>query len=378
MKITIRLLPAVLAILLINAWSFQDPKQEEKKPVVRYGVPVVQGPMDSVLLKDYSPESSLKVSESHVPKARFPVIDMHAHVEAETPQQIAQWVRVMDEVGIKQTVVLTGETGKEFDRLAYLYLKSHPDRFLLYCGIDTSNIDAPDFPSRVVRELERCHQKGARGVGEVSDKGWGIGGSETAPLPRNRRLHPDDPRLDLFWQKCAELRMAVNLHIADHPSCWRPLGHHQERTPDFQVFNLYGKDVPSFEELMAARDRLLAKHPRTIFIACHFSNQGHDFDSLVKALDRFPNLYLDISARDYEIGRQPRAAARFLTRYRDRVVFGTDMGRERHMYQAWWRLLETPDEFIPGRIWWRYYGLELPTPVLEQLYQTNASRLLKK
>jgi predicted TIM-barrel fold metal-dependent hydrolase len=378
MKITISLFPAAVAALLLHAWSFQDPKQEEKKPTVRYGVPVVQGPMDSVLLKDYSPESSLTIPETRVPKARFPVIDMHAHVEAETPQQIAQWVRDMDEVGVKQTVVLTGATGEEFDRLAGLFLKSHPNRFILFCGIETSQADAPDFPGRVARELERCHQKGARGVGEVSDKGWGIGGGERAAVPRNRRLHPDDARLDLFWQRCAELRMPVNLHIADHPSCWRPLGNNQERTPDFQVFNLHGKDVPSFEELMAVRDRLLAKHPKTTFIACHLSNQGHDLETLSKALQRFPNLYLDISARDYEIGRQPRAAARFLARYQDRIVFGTDMGREKHMYQAWWRLLEAPDEFIPGRIWWRYYGLELPSPVLEHLYLTTPARLLKK
>jgi predicted TIM-barrel fold metal-dependent hydrolase len=356
------------------AWS-QDTR---KKPVEKYGVPVVQGPMDAILLKDYAPDTSLRVPQTVVPKAQFPVIDVHAHVNAETPLQIAEWIRVMDEVGIKQTIILTGATGAEFDRLAGLYLRSHPERFQLYCGLDISGIDAADYPSRAVRELERCHAAGARGVGEMSDKGWGFGGSSEAPLPRDRRLHPDDPRLDLFWEKCADLRMPVNLHIADHPSCWQPLGPSQERTPDFQVFNLYGKDVPSFDELMAARDRMLTRHPKTTVIACHLSNQGHDLDTLSKVLDRFPNLYLDISARDYEVGRQPRNAAKFLMRYKDRVLFGTDMGRDKHMYQGWWRLLETADEFIPGRIWWRYYGLQLPAPVLQSIYRENALRLMRK
>jgi len=170
--------------------------------------------------------------------------------------------------------------------------------------------------------------------------------------------------------------MPANLHIADHPSCWKPLDVFQERTPDYQHFNLYGKDVPSWEELIAMRDRTVAKHPRTRFIACHLGNQGHDLVSLAATLDKYPNLYVDISARDYEIGRAPRTAARFLGLYRHRVLFGTDMGREKSMFQAWWRRLESGDEFMPGRVWWRYYGLELPAPVLESLYRGNARQIL--
>src|SRR5260370_39656526 len=112
------------------------------------------------------------------------------------------------------------------------------------------------------------------------------------------------------------------------------------------------------------RDRTVANHPNTTFIACHLGNQGNDVVSLAKVLDRYPNLYVDISARDYEIGRAPRTAGKFLGRYRSRVLFGTDMGRARGMYGAWWRLLESSDEFMPGRMWWRYYGRQLPAPVL--------------
>jgi predicted TIM-barrel fold metal-dependent hydrolase len=134
--------------------------------------------------------------------------------------------------------------------------------------------------------------------------------------------------------------------------------------------------VPSHAELIATRDRALARHPQTTFISCHLGNQGHDLGSLAAALDRYPNLNLDISARDYEVGRTPRAAARFLAKYANRVLFGTDMGRLDSMYRAWWRLFETADEYMPGRVWWRYYGLELPANVLEALYRGNARRLL--
>jgi predicted TIM-barrel fold metal-dependent hydrolase len=121
---------------------------------------------------------------------------------------------------------------------------------------------------------------------------------------------------------------------------------------------------------------MLEKHPDTTYILCHFSNQGNDLNTLSKMLDRFPNAYLDISARDYEIGRQPLSAAVFLERYKDRVVFGTDMGRERHMYEGWWRVLETRDEFIPGRLWWRLYGLGLSEDVLQALYRDTSLEIL--
>lgn len=340
------------------------------------GVRAAPGPMDAVALKDYAPKPSVVVPETSVPKARYPAVDIHTHVTARTPEEVKEWVRTMDEVGIETSVVLTGATGAEFDKLVDLYLKPYPTRFQLYCGLERRDMDKPDYPERAVLELVRCYQQGARGVGEITDKGSGL--TRDTNLARDKRLHPDDPRLDRFWQKCAELKIPISLHVADHPSCWTPLDVHQERTPDYQHFNQYGKDVSSHEELIAMRNRTLAKHPKTIFVACHLGNQGHDLAALGKELDRYPNLYLDISARDYEVGRTPRAAVKFLTKYKDRVLFGTDMGRQKEMFQAWWRLFESGDEFMPGRVWWRYYGLELPAPVLESLYRGNARRILNR
>ena len=348
---------------------------QTQAPTTKFGVPVVAGPMDSVLLKDYQPETSLVVPQTRVPKAAFSVIDVHTHDSMngiKPARDVADWVKTMDAVGIETSVVFIEGMGEEFDKQARLF-QEYPGRFQVWCGLETRDFDKPDYPQRAVAELERCYRRGARGMGELSDKGWGLQ-SEKRPL--DKRLHLDDPRLDAVWKKCAELQIPVNFHVADHPSCWRPLGPHQERTPDFQTFNLYGKEVPSYEELLARRDKLLAHNPATTFIFCHLSNQGNDLASLAKVLDRFPNFYVDLSARDYEIGREPRTAAKFLAKYKDRVLFGTDMGRDQSMYEGWWRLLETADENIPGRLWWREYGLELPSSVTEPLYRGNARRLL--
>jgi predicted TIM-barrel fold metal-dependent hydrolase len=273
-------------------------------------------------------------------------------------------------------VVFTNAIGAEFDRQAELFLGAYPKRFQVWASLDVSNFDEPDYGQRAAAEIERCFKKGARGIGEITDKGWGLEASEKGAPPRDKRLRIDSPRLDPVWKKCAELKLPVNIHIADHPSCWRPLGPKQERTPDFQHFNMTEKDVPSHAELLATRDRLLERQTQTTFIFCHFANQGHDLAALAKLLDRHPNFYVDLSARDYEIGRQPRTAKAFLDKYRTRVLYGTDMGREKKMYQSWWRLLETADEYLPGRIWWPYYGLELGDATLKAIYRENSLRVL--
>jgi predicted TIM-barrel fold metal-dependent hydrolase len=325
------------------------------------------GPMDDILLKDYAPVSSVVAKVTRIEEAKYPAIDAHTHILAKTPKEVAEWVKTMDEVGIETSVILTGATGDKFDKLVALYLTAYPGRFLLFCGMYDANVEQKDYPQRAIAELERCYKKGARGVGEWIDKGSGYSSG---------KLHPDDERLDPFWEKCAELKIPVSFHIADHPSAWQPIDVYQERTPDFQHFNRYGKDGLSYEELLQVRNHTIQKHPRTIFIACHLANEGNDLERLSNLLDRYPNLYLDIAARDYELGRTPRAALKFLTNYSNRVLFGTDMSREKNMYQAWWRLLESEDEFIVGRVWWRYYGLGLPDSVLEALYRTNAKKIL--
>ncbi len=258
--------------------------------------------MSAVTVAEWEPQSSLVVARTATPKARYPVIDVHAHVYARTPEEVAEWVGVMDQVGVEKTVILTGAVGDRFDAAVKLYLEPYPERFLLYAGVLREGINEPDYPQRAVAELERCYRMGARGLGELSDKGLGF--TSDPSLSPDKRLHPDDPRLDLFWKKAAELKLPANIHFADHPSAWEPPDRTQERTPGFQRFNQHGRNSPSHGEILKIRDRFLARHPNNVVIACHLSNQGHDLASLTKAMEAFPNLYLDISARQYEFGRQ--------------------------------------------------------------------------
>lgn len=343
------------------------------------GVKPGPGPMDDVLLKNYAPRSTVVSQRTKVPRARFPVIDVHSHhyareSDGNVKDQISKWVEIQKEVGVEKTIILTMTSGNEFDKMVKLYLEPFPEQFLLYCGLEQSNIESSDYPDRAVSELERCYEMGARGIGELSDKGFGYTRDEK--LKPEERLHPEDDRLDPFWIKAAELGLPVVTHISDHPSAWTPPDVFQERTPIFQQYNKYGGSGETYEEILKHLPAVVGKHPETTFIACHIANLGNDLQRVSGLLDRFPNLYLDISARDYELGRTPRASKKFIEKYENRLLFGTDMGMDKSMYQAWWRLLESDDEYMTGRVWWPYYGLDLSDKSLEALYHGNAKRIL--
>jgi hypothetical protein len=93
------------------------------------GVSAGPGPMDTVLVKDYAPRSSVVTKETFIAKAKFPVIDCHIHVVAETADEVAEWVNTMDEVGIEKSIILTESTGAAFNRHVELFLKKYPERF---------------------------------------------------------------------------------------------------------------------------------------------------------------------------------------------------------------------------------------------------------
>ncbi|MEJ2051767.1 MAG: amidohydrolase family protein, partial [Calditrichota bacterium] len=177
-----------------------------------------QSTPENLLLKNYRPKSIYKVPVTQIEKAKFPVIDMHSHPYAESLEEVDQWVRNMDAVGIEKTILLSHATGAEFDSLYQVYSK-YPDRFELWCGFDYTGYDQPGYGPAAVAELERCYKMGARGVGELGDKGKGLFYSK----PPAWGMHLDDPRMDPLLEKCAELGLPINIHVADPIWMYQPM-----------------------------------------------------------------------------------------------------------------------------------------------------------
>jgi predicted TIM-barrel fold metal-dependent hydrolase len=330
---------------------------------------------EQILLKDYRPVAIHKVPASVVAKARHPAIDMHSHPYAKTPEEVERWVGAMDAVGVEKTVLLTHAHGAEFDRLVELYAR-HPTRFELWCGFDYTGYDQPGYGAAAVAELERCVRRGAKGVGEEGDKGLGMGFGEA------KGLHLDDPRLAPLLERAGELGLPVNVHVADPIWMYQKMDETNDGMMNAVNWRLDDKQgLVGHSGMVEMLERTARAHPRTTFVACHFANLDYDLARLGEILDRVPNLYADVAARYAETAVIPRFAARFITRYQDRLVYGTDMGASEDMYRLTFRILETLDEhfYAPSfEYHWSYSGFGLEEPVLAKLYRVNALELTRR
>ena len=328
-------------------------------------------------LKDYEPVSVFKLEEHHPAAAKFPTIDMHSHAYRKDEAGLREWVKILDENNIEKVIVHTYAYGEEFDRLYDLYT-GLSDKFELWCGFDMTKWDQPEFPECAVKELERCHAKGAVGVGELSDKGMG---ERISRKVREPGLHFNDSKFDALFEKCAELGMPVNIHNGDPIWMYKPLDEHNDGYMNAETWqiDLSTPGILDLDGVVKAFEECVERHPNTTFIACHLINLNHDYARLGEILDRHPNLWIDIAARHQETCVTPRATKRFYEKYQDRILFGTDNDPDPEMYHAQWRILETEDEhfYLEDQSYhWPMQGIGLDDGVLRKIYHDNAERLL--
>jgi predicted TIM-barrel fold metal-dependent hydrolase len=340
-------------------------------------------------LSRFDPVPTLKVDNRSVARARFPAIDVHFHLESLPPAVDADMlVKYMDETGIAQVVNLGGVESMFLD-FKQRYYDKYPDRFIQFVKPDPNALMKPDGVAREIDWLKRAAALGARGVKE--NKSFGLGQRDE----QGRRITVDDARLDPYWELSGKLGWPVLIHTGEPKSFWLPVDVHNERYQELlkhPEWSLEGKEVASFEDLMAQRERLIAKFPGTNFIGAHFGMNPDDLGYAASMLDRFPNYYVDMSSVVSELGRHPYSTREFFIKYQDRILFGTDGGYALYpgsrtdapaMYRSYFEFLETDNEYIEypkasitkqGN--WRVFGIDLPEEVLEKVYVTNAQRLI--
>jgi predicted TIM-barrel fold metal-dependent hydrolase len=328
---------------------------------------------------EYRPRSTLVVPAHPVPRARFPVIDFHGHPPTlSSTENIERVGAAMDSLNIG---VMVNVSGSSRDRLRSqveaVRASRYRDRFVMMASLDLRNV-GPGSGAAIAAQLEADVRAGAVGIGEIG-KGFGLSFRKTD----GSRLALDDPELDPVWETAARLRIPVLIHVGDPAEFFQPIDYENERWLELALFsNRRYSDrsrFPAFEALMAERDRLLARHPRTIWVLAHMGWHANDLGRLGRLLDSMPNLYTEVGAVLYDIGRQPRAAREFFTRYQDRILFGKDAFQPDE-YPYYWRVFETGDEYFDYyrdyHAFWKLYGLELPDAVLRKVYHENALRLI--
>ncbi len=333
----------------------------------------------SIRLEDYKPKSIYKLSVTRVDKASYPAIDMHSHDYPKTDQQVDEWVKTMDACNIEKTIILSYSTGNRFDSIVKKYAR-YRDRFTIWCGIDYTGYQESGWVDRAIKELERCHAVGATGVGELGDKG--LGELYSHPTP-GYGIHIDDPRLQPLIRRCGEVNMPISIHVAEDAWMYEPADGSNDgllNAGKWKV-DLTPKGILNHDQLVQTLEDAVKNNPGTTFIACHLANCCSDLSRLAGMLDRYPNLYAEMAARFGEIAPIPRLVRAFMEKYKNRLLYGTDMGMARHMYQTTFRILESADEHFYERdlfnYHWPLHGLGLSPKTLKKIYSGNAKKILK-
>ena len=330
---------------------------------------------------DYRPRSTLVTPAHVVRRAKYPAVDFHGHPEGllESSEGLATLGAALDSLNVRLMVAADNLSGDRLQR-AVAAIRASPrmkDRVRVLAGIDFRNV-GPGWAERAVAQLQADLAAGAVGVGEIS-KSFGL----TIKKADGSRLKLDDPDLDPVWDACARLGIPVFIHTADPEQFFEPIDYANERWLELALFpgRRYPPDrFPRFEELMTERDHLFRKHPKTIFVAAHMGWQANDLGRLGKMLTDMPNVYTEVGAVLYDIGRQPRAAHDFFVKFQDRILFGKDSFQPEE-YPYYWRVFETRDEYFDYyrgyHAFWKLYGIDLPDSVLKKVYSENALKIAR-
>jgi predicted TIM-barrel fold metal-dependent hydrolase len=331
-----------------------------------------------------------------VAPAPLPRLDAHVHVSADA---IPRLLRLMDAEHIEQAINLSGGVpGRTLERQLEA-ARSSSGRIIVFTTLAYGEAVLPGYGARMAAAVRRAHALGAKGLKIAKVLGLGLRNE------RGERLAVDDPELDVVFEAAGELAMPVAIHTGDPEAFWLPVDLRNERRAELLVhpgWSLYGKPVPSFEQLHEELMRRVARHPRTTFISVHFGNLAEHPERVANELRTYPNLYIDTAARIPEIGRKdPKEMRAFFEEFQDRILFGTDLGvgpepeplflgssgdapptdqdRER-FFRSTTRYFETEDTHFasPTAIQgdWTISGIGLPRPILEKLYSKNARRIL--
>src|SRR3954462_7929254 len=294
---------------------------------------------NNLKLKDFRPESIYRIPETKIEKAKYSVTDFHSHDYAKSDAEVDTWVKTMDETGIAKTMILSYSTGARFDSLIKKYAR-YKDRFDVWCGFDYTGYGKPGWQQHAVAELERCYKEGAKGVGELGDKGLGEFYSKPTA---GWGLHIDDPQMKPLLEKCAELHMPVSIHVAEDAWMYENADSANDGLMNAATWkvDMSKKGILNHDQLIATLEHAVRDNPKTIFIACHLANCCSNLSMLARLFDTYPNLYADIAARYGEIAPIPRYVHDFMEKYAERIVYGSDMGTAKKMYLTTFRILET-------------------------------------
>lgn len=314
-------------------------------------------------------------------------LDAHFHIYGEKNTAIGQ----AEKDNFRLLCINTHSDGCERVVQAQQRLDSlkniYPDRMEYTTTFCLEGWGQPDWQEKTIARLDSCIGNGA-----VAVKVWKNIGMEFRDSSKNLVMI-DDPQFDAIFKYLSEKEIPVVGHLGEPLNCWLPLhemttrndSSYFSRHPEYHMF--LHPEMPSYQEQMAARDRMLEKNPGLVFIGCHLASLEWSVGELAKFLDRFPNAAVDMSARMGQLFFQTcddrGKARRFFIDYQDRLLYGTDITDSgegnpesfaHRLHETWlrdWEYLVTDNEMSSPLIKDTFRGLKLPKTVVDKICYTN-------
>jgi len=343
--------------------------------ITYYIIDKIQEKNNLMDIEEYSPRSTLIVTETKLKRSKYPFVDVHNHQFDMPIKDLSKLVEEMDSLNMGFMVNLSGFRGLYLEQSLKNIKENAPTRFGLFLNIDFEKLDDPNFATEQVDLINMAVAQGVIGLKVYKSLGL------TDKDKKGNRIAINDPRLNPIWKACGDQNIPVLIHSGEPSSFWDPKDKYNERWLELRQKPGRYRDPeknPSFEEVLAEQHAVFKKHPNTTFINAHLGWMGNDLDRLGKHLDQYPNVMTEIGAVLAELGRQPKRARQFFIDYQDRILFGKDSYNVSEYY-TYFRVLETEDEYFEyyrkRHAHWKIYGLSLPDSVLQKVYYKNALHL---
>jgi len=323
--------------------------------------------------------------------AAFEKVDVHMHLYGDMPQ----FVKRAREDGFR--VLTINVNYKDFPppaqqlRDAAALRRAYPDRIAFAATFDAAGSERPGWLANTEQHLDS-----ALGQGAVAVKVWKDVGMQQRDAD-GRAVMIDDPRFDPVFAWLEKRHVPVLGHQGEPRNAWLPLdqmtirGDREYFTEHPQYHMATHPEWPSYEQQIAARDRMLDKHPGLTFVGVHLASLEWNVDRIAAFLRRYPNASVDLAARlphlELQASRDHDKVRQFFIEFQDRILYGSDSGRSREQtdaefaaeaHEGWladWRFLSGNAELHSEEFDASFRGLELPRPVLDKVYRENARRI---
>jgi hypothetical protein len=289
-------------------------------------------------------------------------------------------------------------------QVAHALQAADPKHFHFLTTFSMKGFGSPGWTADSIRHIDAEMAQGAVGV-----KVWKNVGMVERDA-QNHLIMLDNPGFDGLAAHLEEQKIPLVAHQAEPKNCWLPLDQmttENDRSyfrehPEYYMY--LHPEMPSYESLMAARDRFVARHPKLIFIGAHLASLEWSVDRIAKFFAAYPNASADLAARMTQVQYQSKAdrekVRQFFIKYQDRLLYGTDLTEDPPDPHA--RAQNPPDDGTPfeteaDKFWrsdWRYLatsdvqyidaikanvkGLALPKAVIDKIYYSNAHRVFAR